>query len=202
MLTLVFDTETTGTPPKNFNAPLEQCPWVIQLAAVVFNGRKAVSHFNAYVQPEFGEAKGTIPQEKFWIENNLTYAEIMPTALRLPVAMKVFQNLLRGVDRIVAHNFNFDRKLIDYSFRRLEGGAFKWDLPCVCTMMSAMPVVAIPSRFPKPHEPYKWPTLDESYRKLVSPEGFSGAHDALADVMACAQVLFSLEDAGHPLVTL
>lgn len=202
MNTLVFDTETTGTPPKNPNTPLRDCPWIIQLAAVMFNDRKPVGYFSTYVEPAFNDERGVIPNEKFWIENNLTEAEIMPTALRLPAAMAIFQNLVRRCDRLVAHNFSFDQKQINYSYRRINGDHFNWAGPNVCTMLSSMPVVAIPSKFPKPDEPHKWPTLDEAYRKLVNPNGFSGAHDALADCLACAEVLFSLEDAGHPLTFL
>lgn len=202
MLTLVFDTETTGVPPKDFNASLEKCPWIIQLAAILYNERKPVAHFSTYVQPEHEGMKGTIPNEKFWIENHLTEPEIMPSALSLHDALRMFGRLATVADRVVAHNFNFDRRQMDFSCRRVYGSPAMWDFPCVCTMMSSMPIVAIPSKFPKPHEPYKWPTLDEAYRKLVNPNGFSGAHDALADCMACAEVLFSLEDAGHSLVLL
>ena len=60
-------------------------------------------------------------------------------------------------------------------------------------MMSLVDELKIPGRFGKQ---YKWPSLDESYRALVNPEGFTGAHDAMVDVMACAEVLWAAEDRG------
>jgi len=40
---------------------------------------------------------------------------------------------------------------------------------------------------------YKWPSLIELHTKLFD-EGFDGAHDALADVKACAKSFFELKE--------
>jgi len=203
MLTLVFDTETTGLPPKT-PKPIEQCPWIIQLAGILFNGERPVAHFSTYVLPEHGDSRGTIPDESFWRDNHLTYPEIAPTAISLDQAMKIFNRLLVRADRVVAHNTQFDAKLMKFSYARImDAPPASWTLPPkICTMLSAMPVVKAPAKWPKPDQPYKWPTLDESYRHLVNPQGFSGAHDAMSDVMACAELLFTMERKGIPLVSI
>ena len=64
----------------------------------------------------------------------------------------------------------------------------------ICTMQASTDVLKLPGKFAGKH---KWPTLDEAYRHLVDPAGFDGAHDALVDTKACAEVLWKLEDAGH-----
>ena len=119
MLTLIFDTETTGLPPKG-NPKIEACPWIIQLAAILYNGERPVGHFSTFVEPMHEGVSGTIPDEKFWVENHLTYAEIMPTALELKMAMSMFNKFLAAADRVVAHNTQFDDKLMQYSYQRLS----------------------------------------------------------------------------------
>ena len=57
-----------------------------------------------------------------------------------------------------------------------------------CTMLNTVEIVKIPGR-----KGYKWPKLDEAYRILVDPDGFEGAHDALADVKACRKVFYNLK---------
>ena len=46
---------------------------------------------------------------------------------------------------------------------------------------------------------YKWPNLAEAYAAYVDPAGFTDAHDAMADVQACARVLHAIEDNAIPL---
>ena len=61
-----------------------------------------------------------------------------------------------------------------------------------CTMRIATNVLKIPGP-----RGFKWPTLQEAYKRLVDPAGFEGAHDAITDVKACAAVFYALEDGGH-----
>ena len=52
---------------------------------------------------------------------------------------------------------------------------------------------AIPSN--SPYGGYKWPKLEELYRKLFGYT-FDGAHDALADVEATRKCYFELKKKG------
>jgi hypothetical protein len=42
--------------------------------------------------------------------------------------------------------------------------------------------------------------MDEAYRAYVDTDGFDGAHDAMNDVQATAEVLFAIERMSIPLV--
>ena len=53
-----------------------------------------------------------------------------------------------------------------------------------CTMRAMTNVVKIPSP-----RGYKWPKLSEAYRFLFNRD-LEGAHDAMADVRACAEIYF------------
>jgi DNA polymerase III epsilon subunit-like protein len=65
--------------------------------------------------------------------------------------------------------------------------------PVICTMKKATPILKLPKKNNYGKDPYKWPTLDETYRALVNPDGFGGAHRALNDVVACRQIMLALE---------
>lgn len=75
---------------------------------------------------------------------------------------------------ICGHNIEFDKGFIVESMIR-SGINFKFEGHTVDTLMIA--------RLKMAH------TLENVYRRLVNPNGFSGAHDAANDVAACEQVL-------------
>jgi hypothetical protein len=47
-------------------------------------------------------------------------------------------------------------------------------------------------KLPNPRGGYKWPNLTELHTYLFG-KGFDGAHDAMADVKACANCFFELK---------
>lgn len=61
-------------------------------------------------------------------------------------------------------------------------------------MHSTTRILCLPQ--PSGRKGNKWPKLTEAYEGLVNPAGFGGAHNALADVNACAEILWKLEDTG------
>lgn len=199
MLTLVFDTETTGLPPRG-NKSLTKMPYIIQLAAVLFKDQRPVGHLSCMVDPTTPMGRGVIPQEKFWVDNKLTTSDISDCWLPTELAFKMFDQYLRLADRTVAHNSKFDEARIEDTFERLGVSSVHWeDTPKFCTMNSLTNHLKIPG--PSWSNDYKWPNLEEAYRALVDPYGFEDAHDAMADVQACAKVLFAIEDLGLPLLS-
>lgn len=193
--TLVIDTETNGKPPpRDQIGDLSAWPWMIQLAAVLFDGRRPVATYSMFTLPiDMNGRSATIPREKFFLDNGLTNEIVGQFGTTYVDAIgHINRTLLPATDRIVAHNKFFDRNVIKAAYARAEmaDDAFR-ALPMGCTMMPLTAAVGA-TRNGRP----KWPTLDEAYRKLVDPAGFEGAHDALADCMACARVLWAAEDLG------
>lgn len=194
MRTLVFDTETTGKSlPK---ADLSAQPYIVQLAAILFDGRREVAHFSAITIPDFRGVRAEIPKEASDI-HGVTMDLVDRVGVPYNVALPMFNNLAKRADRLVAHNTEFDDLLIRAAYSRIAAPQqVLWDLPKICTMKSSESVLKLPGKYG-----YKWPSLAEAHQHFTG-EGFEGAHDAMVDVRACARVLWGLEDAGHKLVQL
>lgn len=203
--TLVFDTETNGKRQKGRNPPLSSEPAITQIAAILFWGRRPVAHLSCFVQPlEFNGSTATIPTEKFFIDSGITQETVDAVGRQLKTGLAEFNQMVKVADRIVAHNIQFDDPITRSNYSRVAAPQRDyWDTPKFCTMKTLEPVLKLPGKYG-----YKFPTLDESYRALVDPTGFEGAHDAMVDVQACAEVLWAIEDKiaegdprfdGHPL---
>lgn len=193
MRTLVFDTETSGKcnfklPPDN---PVQ--PYIVQLAALLYDGRQLMAHLNLICCPMIGPDQVLIPKEATDVHGITDdVAKRMGVPMKMIAAM--FNNFLKVSDRIVAHNMDFDTRIMAGTYLRSGFPVDQLAIPHrVCTMKAAEPVLKLPGLYGK----YKWPSLDEAYKTLVDKEGFDNAHDALADAKACAAILWALEDAGH-----
>ena len=91
----------------------------------------------------------------------------------------------------IGHNVSFDRPIVLNEYRRLNHPENLSPLPTFCTMKSSTHVCRIPSN----RGGYKWPTLGELHSHLFG-RAHDGAHDAAADVSACAKCFFELRNLG------
>lgn len=198
---LFFDTETNGKrvkkprgSPSDWQPPLSQEPAIIQIAAKLFWGRRSVASLNFFIHPiNYDGSPATIPTEQFFLDNGLTQATIDAIAVPYKVGLAAFNNLVKVSDKLVAHNMQFDDPVIRSGYSRIAAPQRAyWDTPKSCTMKTLEPVLKLPGKYG-----YKFPTLDESYRALVDPMGFEGAHDAMVDVDACAAVFWKILDEGY-----
>jgi DNA polymerase III epsilon subunit-like protein len=191
MPTLIFDTETTGMVKQKVPDFTVQ-PYPVQLACILVEDNKIINIASVMINPGVPIEKGAADVHK------ITDELVQRVGLSLKAATGLFINFLNKADRIVAHNSDFDvivteamiyRTLADFEMDRYR------EIPRVCTMRSTTDICKIPGRYG-----YKWPKLEEAYRKLIDPKGFSGAHDALNDVLACWKILQKLEEMELPLL--
>lgn len=197
MLTLVFDTETTGKADfKAAQANRLHCqPYIVQLGAILYLERQVVAEVNMLIDPTFKGERMPIPPGASEV-HGVSDAMVEAAGFDHKIAVPLFNQMLRKADRLVAHNMQFDLLMARAMFTRIAASHDTLlGVPKVCTMLSAKPVLKLPGKYGD----YKWPSLDEAYRHLVDADGFEGAHDAMVDVRAAAAVLFALEDAGHSL---
>jgi DNA polymerase III subunit epsilon len=197
MRTLVFDTETTGMVDWNRLDDHTVQPYIVQLAAVLYDGRDTAAQMSVIISPrdEFG-LPVQIPEGVSAI-HGITNEKANQVGVTRGIALRMFAALVLRADRIVAHNISFDRTMLEAEWKRDLAAMpyFGSALPAICTMRSATPICKIQGAIGN-----KWPKLIEAHQHFIGC-GFEGAHEALADVQACARVLWALEDGGHELAT-
>lgn len=179
MRRLYYDTETTGFPAAA-GAPLEKCPFIVQLAAILVDDEQGeVASINFIIKPD----GWTIGEEVAAI-HGISTEKAEKFGIPARVAMAAFSQLCRQSDQIVAHNIAFDSKLIAYELDRVAAPNVAASLPQFCTMEATTELCKLPGRY---RGKYKWPKLIEAHLHFFGEE-FDGAHDALVDVRACHRV--------------
>ena len=179
MIDLIFDTETTGFARFNDLWEHPDQPHIVQIAARLVEEGKTRAAFQAVVD-------GGIPSNPGALQvHGITQLLRHRVGISPYEAARVFWTLLNKADRLVAHNMKFDSILVGALFHRhdFETVSLK-KIPKFCTMLALTPVMKLPN----PRGGYKWPKLIEAYKAYVDAEGFVGAHDAMADVIACEKV--------------
>ena len=203
MKDLFFDTETTGK--WNFRNDYYGAgqPGLVQLAARLFDTRKLVAEINLIVIPLDVQKNRIIMENEVMHGNGGDFSghgitNEMVDAFGVPyqVALGLFNNLLKRADRVRAFNAEFDLHVMGCAYSRIAApqDVLK-SIPAVCDMLSAAEPVGEPGRF---GDKFGWPSLMRAYKKLVHPDGFEGAHSAMADVQALHDVAWKREDLGFP----
>jgi DNA polymerase III subunit epsilon len=185
---LIIDSETTGLP-RNWKAPISDLanwPRVIQIAWALFDKAdmplESATHL---VQPD-----------GFTIPDDVQRIHGISTERALAEGKKVFsvlQDFTAAVEKaeiIIAHNVKFDESVISAEYLRLQLKPPFDRKKRICTMMQSTELCRIQG-------PYglKWPTLSQLHRELFK-SGYEEAHDAGADVAACAKCFFELKRRG------
>lgn len=174
-----FDTETTGFP-KSAGTPLDECPFIVQIAAILVDDEEGeVASLSTIIKPA-----GWVIGEDVAAIHGITTEKAENFGIPAKVAMAAFSQMCRQADQVIAHNIAFDLKLVAYEIERAGAPNVIADKPQFCTMEATTYICKLPGRYPgKP----KWPKLIEAHQHLFG-EGFDGAHDALVDVRACARI--------------
>ena len=181
MRALIFDTETVGLVQRSLPSSHPSQPDVVQLAAALVDEKGEIrARFCTLVIPTV--AIHPKAQEIHGISRELTerYGVTRRSALQS------FHALVKQADFFVAHNLAFDAQVMQTMYHREGVGDPPSFKNGYCTMLNSVETCRIPH--PNGRSGYKWPKLIEAYEILVDPKGFAGAHDALADVIACYEV--------------
>jgi len=104
--------------------------------------------------------------------------------------LEEFSADVRAAKVVVAHNLDFDQKVMQAELRRAELADVFARKRRICTMKETANVCRLPGKYG-----YKWPSLTELHRHLFGTP-FEGAHGALADAEACQRCFFRLRELG------
>jgi DNA polymerase III epsilon subunit-like protein len=183
MLILFFDTETTGFIDKSAGPDSPTQPHMVQLGAVLADmaGKEAAEPLSVIIRPD----GWTIPREAARV-HGITTDIALKQGRRLDAVLKQFDGLAARAQMFVAHNFDFDSLVMRAAYIRAGMAQPFTGKDSYCTMKQATDVCRLPGRYG-----YKWPALTEAHTHFFG-EGFTEAHNALADVRACKRVFFAL----------
>lgn len=181
---LFFDTETTGIP-RNYKAPasdLENWPRLVQLAWVLTDrGGRELASAESIIRPD----GFTIPSDAARI-HGITTEMAAQNGVALESVLASIALDLEKASSVVAHNIEFDEKILGAEFLRCGRPNVLESKKGICTMQGATDFCRLPGRYG-----FKWPTLQELHTSLFN-EPVLGAHCALVDARACARCFFEL----------
>ena len=186
---LVFDTETTGLP-RNYRAPLDDFsnwPRLVQLAWDLYDEDGDLWESHTYI---IKPVDFIIPPEASKI-HRITQERAEQEGLDLHFVLEKFLVDVRQASYLVAHNIDFDDKIIGSELLREKLDNPLLNTKKICTMKSSSNYLKISNG----RGSYKWPNLMELYTYLFKTE-FGDAHDAHFDVQACAKCFFELKKRG------
>lgn len=183
-----FDTETTGLP-RNRRAAVSDLPnWprVVQLAWLLVDEQGNELHSAEYLIKPDGFV---IPASASNIHGITTDVALQNGVELLPV-LNSLAPVIQQSKVLIAHNLEFDEKILGAEFLRAKLPNPLTSKRRQCTMQASTDYCRIPGRYG-----YKWPNLLELHLRLFD-ESIENAHQALADVKACARCYFELKRQG------
>lgn len=181
---LFFDTETTGKADFRSPPDADHQPRLVQLGAILTDDAgKELSAINLIIEPNGFE----IPEEASRV-HGITTEIARNYGVDLEVALSIFERLAKKPQVIAAHNIEFDLLIMRGELLRcgFEEDPFE-GAQLFCTMDAMTPICRLPGNYGD----FKWPRLQEAHKHAFGVE-FEGAHDAMADVRACARLYFWL----------
>ena len=181
---LFFDTETTGLP-KSWKAPITDLgnwPHIVQIAWALFDDQGTQIAFcdhiirpQGFTIPESATAIHGISNEKA-LKNGRPVAEVL----------KEFSGAVREAACLVAHNLDFDEKMVRVELLRQGMPEELSAMRKICTMKGSTEYCKIPGPYGN-----KWPKLSELHIRLFETD-FEDQHNAASDVLCCAKCFFEL----------
>lgn len=205
---LVFDTETNGLLPrrdKTTKLPIiNEYPYIIQLSFVLYNIETSTCEqvYNEYIKVD----NDVDISEKITDITGITKEICRTRGVPITSALYDFYNAYMQADRIVAHNINFDKNMMQleifrnrdnlrsipetyFLFNDMFNSVHNTDTYCSMQHTKKFCNIMINGKY----GPYaKSPRLVELHQKLFNftPDNL---HDALVDTMACLKCYLKYE---------
>lgn len=192
---LFVDTETCGLPNDRLPDDHEAQPPLVQLGCLLVdedNGAEMAT-LELIVRPD----GYTIPDSAAKV-HGITTPLALAAGVPLSLVIPAYVHLRARAAKIVAHNAEFDLKIMRMAIARL-GKPVSLPGPALyeCTADMSTPILNLPPTERMVRAGYgnkpKRATLMEAHEYFLG-EKFEGAHGALADVRACARVYFAMKE--------
>jgi len=188
-LYLIFDTETTGLP-RSWSAPYtatDNWPRLVQIAWFLLDeNHQTLESVNRIVRPN----GFTIPADATRV-HGITTAIATERGWPLESVLSDFDSAIQRASVVVAHNIEFDSKVVGAEYVRMGRPSPFGRKRKVCTMRDSTDYCGIPGG----PRGAKWPTLEELHFTLFR-KPFKDAHEAGVDVAACTRCFVELVNRG------
>lgn len=185
---LVVDSETNGLPRdwKARYTDVASWPRAIQIAWALYDAAHEEQQSACYIiRPDGFE----IPPDVVRV-HGITTERARAEGHPIADVLAELSVAAAKASIVVAHNASFDGSVMAAEYLRLGLEPPFVPETMTCTMLGSVDFCRLPGRYG-----FKWPKLDELHRILFGMD-FSGAHDAGADVAACARCFFELLNRG------
>jgi len=185
---LFFDIETTGLPKVRDASitNLNNWPRMVQLAWLQYDeNQNLISEANYIIKPE----GFTIPADASNV-HGITTEKALESGVQLETALQEFSEVISKSEIIIAHNMDFEEKIVGAEFLRSGVKSVLFDKQRFCTMKTTTELCQITGPYG-----YKWPKLSELYYHLFKKD-LEYAHDSAVDVKACVECFFELMRVG------
>ena len=203
---LVFDVESTGLLPNSRRGtttavPITAYPHILQLSFAIYDlsQKQVIRKYDAYIDipddvviSEFVTNLTGISKEKCKTEGK-----------PIVEVLEQFYEAYMFCEGIVAHNMDFDEKMISVELERNRPAIMEKAPYCFmtfnpmyekvqgieryCTMRKGTDMcnILVESKMPGRPPSKKWPKLNELYAKLFDGGTVEGLHNSMIDVLTC-----------------
>ena len=200
---LIFDVETTGLYDKTKS--IKQQPYILQMSYLLYDiaQKQIIKTVNNYINVDV-----SIPITPEVTAINHCTRELCDNGVPIEQMLTDFYHDYHLADTIIAHNYEFDSKIIAIEFQRnwkflqqITPYGLKLfdtlylkenDMSRLCTMKDTTHRVKAPHKKPKPDDAkngnYKWPTLIELHEHCY---GYTptNMHNSMMDVFVTLRCL-------------
>lgn len=196
MIVTVFDTETTELVNYKLphNSPAQ--PHLMQLAMIMIDTKTwlPLKELSVLV------ATDNEPGVKAFEAHGISREKALEFGIQPKTAAAFVRHFAVRSDRMVAHNKQFDIKMLQIEQARHDGNPAIFDgKDMVCTMLAAKNAAKIPmtaKQIAAGFTGYKNPNLTECMMAFFG-ETLDGAHDAMIDTRGCLRVYRHLVELGE-----
>lgn len=178
---IFYDTETTGLPlfQEPSNDPRQ--PHIVTLSAIMvdLDTQKTLQTLDVVIKPEDWESEPEALQT-----HGITKEYALDVGISERLAAEMLVDMV-GDNIRIGHNQSFDSRIVRIALKRYIGDeeADVWkEGKRDCTMWLAKKQLGLS----------KNPKLSEAYSMLLNKE-MQGAHQSMADTLACRDVYFALQ---------
>lgn len=189
-LYLIFDVSANGMP-KKWDAAFHDVfnwPRMIHISWITLDKDfKPLLDYNCYVKP-----KGFNLTEEQTKKCSVDLKELNEKGLDIKDVLMEFNNSLKDIEYVFAHNLNFNENVIAAEYYRAGEDHQLFNKERFCLMQESTWYCKLKGRDGK----YKWPSLNELHAVLFNQK-YTPSNNARADVIAASRCFIKLMKMGQ-----